>query len=49
MAFKLDNIPNSPAKKSAGSEIENLLKKEIVLFGSGFSNKKKQDICRTIK
>lgn len=44
MAFKLDNISDSTAKKSAGSEIENLLKKEIILFGSGFSNKKKQDL-----
>jgi len=42
MAFKLDNIPSSAARTSTGSEIEKLLKKEIVLFGGGFSNKKKQ-------
>lgn len=41
MAFKLDNIPSAAVKKSTGSEIERLLKKEIVLFGGGFSNKKK--------
>lgn len=41
MAFKLDNIPSAVVKKSTGSEIERLLKKEIVLFGGGFSNKKK--------
>lgn len=43
MAFKLDNIPASSKPKSTGSDIERLLKKEIVLFGSGFTNKKKQD------
>ena len=42
MAFKLDNIPSSAARTSTGSEIEKLHKKEIVLFGGGFSNKKKQ-------
>lgn len=43
MAFKLDNIPTATAKKSSsGSDIEKLLKTEITLFGSGFSNKKKQ-------
>lgn len=42
MAFKLDNITSaSSSGKSAGSEIERLLKTEITLFGSGFSNKKK--------
>lgn len=42
MAFNLNNIPAASSQKTAGSEIERLLKKEIVLFGSGFSNKKKQ-------
>ncbi|RZJ85753.1 MAG: type II secretion system F family protein [Chryseobacterium sp.] len=42
MAFKLDNIPATSQRSSAGSEIERILKKEITLFGSGFSNKKKQ-------
>lgn len=42
MAFNLNNIPSATAKKSTGSDIEKLLKTEIVLFGSGFSNKKKQ-------
>lgn len=41
MAFKLDSIPSATAQKSTGSEIERLLKKEIILFGGGFSNKKK--------
>ena len=44
MAFKLDNIPNNASQKSTGSEIEKLLKTEIVLFGAGFSNKKKQNL-----
>ena len=42
MAFNLNNIPSATAKKSTGSDIEKLLKTEIVFFGSGFSNKKKQ-------
>lgn len=41
MAFKLDNIPAAP-RTTSGGEIERLLKKEITLFGNGFSNKKKQ-------
>ena len=44
MGFKLDNIQHKEVKKSTGSSIENLLKTEIILFGSGFSNKKKQDL-----
>ena len=42
MAFKLDNIPakNQPNVKSF--DINALLKKEIKLFGSSFSNKKKE-------
>lgn len=43
MAFKLDNIQQASAQKSTGNSIEALLKKEIILFGNGFSNKKKQD------
>ena len=41
MAFKLENIPNARTKNELGSEIEKLLKKEITLFGNGFSSKKK--------
>ncbi|WP_417367176.1 type II secretion system F family protein [Flavobacterium beibuense] len=44
MAFKLDNLQNTATKKSTGSDLEKLLKTEIVLFGGGFSNKKKQDL-----
>ncbi|WP_417358577.1 type II secretion system F family protein [Flavobacterium sp.] len=44
MAFKLDNLQNTETKKSTGSDLEKLLKTEIVLFGGGFSNKKKQDL-----
>lgn len=42
MAFNLNNIPVSTSQKTTGSEIERLLKTEIVLFGGGFTNKKKQ-------
>jgi type II secretory pathway component PulF len=44
MAFKLDNVQNKEAiaNKRQTSSIEDLLKKEIVLFGQGFNNKKKQ-------
>lgn len=43
MAFKLENTQNSKtAQKKGSSEIENLLKKEIILFGQSFNNKKKQ-------
>lgn len=41
MAFKLENIPNAQHGTDRASDLERLLKKEIVLFGSGFSNKKK--------
>jgi len=41
MAFKLDNI-STPTVKSTGSSVEQLLKKEITFFSSGFNNKKKQ-------
>lgn len=43
MAFKLENTPNKNIvsnKKQSG--LEHLLKKEIVLFGERFNNKKKQ-------
>lgn len=42
MAFNLNNTPTVKTSAITTSEIEKLLKKEIVLFGSGFSNKKKQ-------
>jgi type II secretory pathway component PulF len=42
MAFNLDNVPVANTKRTGGSNIEQLLKKEINLFGTGFSNKKKQ-------
>lgn len=43
MAFQLDNIPKKQQEKSSNSSaINNLLKKEIHLFGSSFSNKKKE-------
>jgi type II secretory pathway component PulF len=44
MAFKLENTQNKGAiaNKKQSSSIEDLLKKEIVLFGQGFNNKKKQ-------
>lgn len=43
MAFKIENTPNKKTiqAKNSGS-IENLLKKEISLFGDSFNNKKKQ-------
>lgn len=44
MAFKIDNIPTASKEKTTGAAIEGLLKKEITLFGSGFSNKKKQNL-----
>jgi type IV pilus assembly protein PilC len=43
MAFKLENTPNKstlPNQKQSG--LDHLLKKEIVLFGERFGNKKKQ-------
>lgn len=44
MAFKLNTIPakNTTALPQRQSSIETLLQKEIVFFGSGFNNKKKQ-------
>ncbi|RDI06665.1 type II secretion system F family protein [Flavobacterium sp. AG291] len=42
MAFNLNNSTSPSAPKNTASEIERLLKTEIVLFGSGFPNKKKQ-------
>jgi type IV pilus assembly protein PilC len=43
MAFKLENIPNKRASQiKKKSSLEDLLKKEIVLFGERFNNKKKQ-------
>lgn len=43
MAFKLENTQNKTTLKIKNqSSIENILKKEIVLFGQGFNNKKKQ-------
>jgi type II secretory pathway component PulF len=43
MAFKLENTPNrSIVSNKKQSGLESLLKKEIVLFGERFNNKKKQ-------
>lgn len=43
MAFKLDNINKKETISISGrNRIEDLLKKEIVLFGKSFNNKKKQ-------
>jgi type II secretory pathway component PulF len=44
MAFKLENVQNKGviANKKQSSSIEDFLKKEIVLFGQQFNNKKKQ-------
>ena len=43
MAFKLENTPNkSIVSIKTQSGLEHLLKKEIVLFGERFNNKKKQ-------
>ncbi|HEX8577560.1 MAG TPA: type II secretion system F family protein [Flavobacterium sp.] len=41
MAFKLENVAAESSKKDIGKEIERLLKKEITLFGSSFSTRKK--------
>lgn len=44
MAFNLDNISKQqPKTKSRETDINTLLKKEITLFGSKFSNKKKEN------
>ncbi|WP_374172587.1 type II secretion system F family protein [Flavobacterium tructae] len=43
MAFKVENTPNKKTIQSKkSSSIEDLLKKEISLFGDSFNNKKKQ-------
>jgi len=43
MAFKIENTPNKKTiKPKSSNSIENLLKKEITLFGESFNNKKKQ-------
>lgn len=42
MAFKLDNLSSQAPAKPPENKLEKLLKTEIVLFGGGFSNKKKQ-------
>ncbi|GGF10442.1 type II secretion system F family protein [Flavobacterium limi] len=43
MAFKIENTPNKKtAQSNKTSSIEELLKKEITLFGDSFNNKKKQ-------
>jgi type II secretory pathway component PulF len=43
MAFKLENVQDrGVVANRQQNSIENLLKKEIVLFGQGFNNKKKQ-------
>lgn len=43
MAFKLENTQNKTTLKIKNqSSIENILKKEIIFFGQGFNNKKKQ-------
>ena len=41
MAFKLDTIEKTNSKREFGAEIENILKKEIIFFGTTFSSKKK--------
>lgn len=41
MAFKLDNIKEEKASQvTERSNLESILKKEIVLFGESFGNKK---------
>ncbi|HEX8016964.1 MAG TPA: type II secretion system F family protein, partial [Flavobacterium sp.] len=43
MAFKIENTPNKKTVQSKKpNSIEDLLKKEITLFGDSFNNKKKQ-------
>lgn len=42
MAFQLKNIENNNKKENNSFDIDTLLKKEINLFGSSFSNKKKE-------
>lgn len=42
MAFQLENIPKKRDTENTSFNIDSLLKKEITLFGSSFSNKKKE-------
>lgn len=42
MAFQLKNIDKNKKKKTSSFDIDLLLKKEINVFGSSFSNKKKE-------
>jgi type IV pilus assembly protein PilC len=42
MAFQLKNIPKTDKKKTSSFDIDSVLKKEIQIFGSSFSNKKKE-------
>ena len=42
MGFQLKNIQPQKEKKKSSFDIDTLLKKEITLFGSSFSNKKKE-------
>ncbi|QXP72530.1 type II secretion system F family protein [Tenacibaculum sp. AHE15PA] len=42
MAFQLDNIQENKKSKNDSFDINSLLKKEINLFGTSFSNKKKE-------
>jgi type II secretory pathway component PulF len=45
MAFKLDNTPGTTTRSTGtGERLEKLLKTEITIFGSGFTNKKKQSL-----
>lgn len=43
MGFKLDTIPKDGSKESSPNDWDALLKREIVLFGTRFSTKKKQN------
>ena len=44
MAFNLDNISTTKkGKDESSTDLNSILKKEIVLFGKSFSNKKKED------
>ena len=43
MAFKLEKTITTTSKKEVGAEIESFLKKEITIFGSSFSSKKKYE------
>lgn len=42
MAFQLKNIPAKSKKNTRSFDLDGLLKKEITLFGSSFSDKKKE-------